>query len=192
MSLRKPFRSVHQVVGRSAAETSFVMGFCSNGEGEFNASLHQCALCSVGCGFAAAGTAGPAGGGFGTVRAARRGRSVPVYRLSATTTLPGLGSVRSIWRPALAPLLAELAEPAHRELLCAAAGRAGPPPCSASSRSGSVTMARHDQTRDGGRHSDEVDPSKVVRPKVDDDGVTTASSRVVVGGGCSPAPKVAG
>lgn len=33
-----------------------------------------------------------------------------------------------------------------------------------------VTMARHDQTRDGGRASDEVDPSKIVRPKDGDDG----------------------
>jgi cytoplasmic iron level regulating protein YaaA (DUF328/UPF0246 family) len=33
---------------------------------------------------------------------------IPAYRLSATTTLPGLGSVRSIWRPALAPPLADL------------------------------------------------------------------------------------
>jgi hypothetical protein len=31
-------------------------------------------------------------------------------------------------------------------------------------------MARHGQTRDGGRPSDEVDPSKIVRPKDDDDG----------------------
>jgi len=34
---------------------------------------------------------------------------IPAYRLSATTILPGLGSMRSVWRPALAPLLAELA-----------------------------------------------------------------------------------
>ena len=33
---------------------------------------------------------------------------IPAYRLSATTTLPGLGSVRSIWRPVLAPPLADL------------------------------------------------------------------------------------
>jgi hypothetical protein len=31
-------------------------------------------------------------------------------------------------------------------------------------------MGRHDQTRDGGRPSNEVDPSKIVRPKDDDDG----------------------
>jgi cytoplasmic iron level regulating protein YaaA (DUF328/UPF0246 family) len=34
---------------------------------------------------------------------------IPAYRLSATATLPGLGSVRSIWRPTLAAQLAELA-----------------------------------------------------------------------------------
>ncbi len=34
---------------------------------------------------------------------------IPAYRLSATATLPGLGSVRSVWRPVLSPLLAELA-----------------------------------------------------------------------------------
>jgi len=34
---------------------------------------------------------------------------IPAYRLSATATLPGLGSVRSIWRPTLAGQLAELA-----------------------------------------------------------------------------------
>jgi cytoplasmic iron level regulating protein YaaA (DUF328/UPF0246 family) len=34
---------------------------------------------------------------------------IPAYRLSATATLPGLGSVRSVWRPVLAPVLAELA-----------------------------------------------------------------------------------
>ncbi|MDQ2881872.1 MAG: peroxide stress protein YaaA [Actinomycetota bacterium] len=34
---------------------------------------------------------------------------IPAYRLSATTTLPGLGSMRSVWRPVLTPLLAELA-----------------------------------------------------------------------------------
>ncbi len=31
-------------------------------------------------------------------------------------------------------------------------------------------IGRHDQTRDGGRPRDEVDPSKIVRPKDDDDG----------------------
>ena len=31
-------------------------------------------------------------------------------------------------------------------------------------------MARHGQTRDGGRPSGEVDPSKIVRPKDDDGG----------------------
>ncbi|MGH3781197.1 MAG: YaaA family protein [Pseudonocardiaceae bacterium] len=34
---------------------------------------------------------------------------IPAYRLSATSILPGLGSMRSVWRPALDPLLAELA-----------------------------------------------------------------------------------
>ncbi|PZS40726.1 MAG: hypothetical protein DLM62_01365 [Pseudonocardiales bacterium] len=33
---------------------------------------------------------------------------IPAYRLSAAATLPGWGSMRSVWRPALAPLLAEL------------------------------------------------------------------------------------
>lgn len=32
-----------------------------------------------------------------------------------------------------------------------------------------LTMAKHDQTRDGGRPQDQVDPSRIVRPK-DDDG----------------------
>lgn len=31
-------------------------------------------------------------------------------------------------------------------------------------------MAKHDQTRDGGRPSDQVDPSKIVKPNEDDDG----------------------
>jgi len=31
---------------------------------------------------------------------------VPAYRLSAGSTLPGLGTVRSVWRPVLTPLLA--------------------------------------------------------------------------------------
>ena len=31
-------------------------------------------------------------------------------------------------------------------------------------------MAKHDQTRDGGRPQEQVDPSKIVRPKDDDDG----------------------
>jgi cytoplasmic iron level regulating protein YaaA (DUF328/UPF0246 family) len=31
---------------------------------------------------------------------------IPAYRLSAASSLPGVGSVRSIWRPVLAPLLA--------------------------------------------------------------------------------------
>lgn len=30
---------------------------------------------------------------------------IPAYRLSAASALPGMGSVRSVWRPALAPLL---------------------------------------------------------------------------------------
>ncbi|MGB8997286.1 MAG: hypothetical protein WCC65_18530 [Pseudonocardiaceae bacterium] len=33
-----------------------------------------------------------------------------------------------------------------------------------------MTMARHDQTREGGRPSEEVDHSRIVRPKDDDDG----------------------
>jgi hypothetical protein len=37
-------------------------------------------------------------------------------------------------------------------------------------------MGRHDQTRDGGRPSHEVDPSKIVRPKDDDDGRHTGRS----------------
>lgn len=31
-------------------------------------------------------------------------------------------------------------------------------------------MAKHDQTRDGGRPQDQVDPSKIVRPRDDEDG----------------------
>ncbi|MGH3932311.1 MAG: hypothetical protein ACRDTF_20320 [Pseudonocardiaceae bacterium] len=31
-------------------------------------------------------------------------------------------------------------------------------------------MGKHDQTRDGGRPHEEVDPSKIVKPKEDDDG----------------------
>lgn len=31
-------------------------------------------------------------------------------------------------------------------------------------------MAKHDQTRDGGRPSEQVDPSKIVRPKDDEKG----------------------
>jgi hypothetical protein len=38
-------------------------------------------------------------------------------------------------------------------------------------------MGRHDQTRNGGRPSDEVDPSKIVRPKDDDDGRHTDRDR---------------
>jgi hypothetical protein len=41
-------------------------------------------------------------------------------------------------------------------------------------------MARHDQTRDGGRPSGEVDPSKIVRPKDDDDGRHTDRGRADV------------
>ncbi|HJT02296.1 MAG TPA: peroxide stress protein YaaA [Pseudonocardiaceae bacterium] len=40
---------------------------------------------------------------FGLLRADDR---IPAYRLSAASTLPGLGSVRSVWRPMLGPLLA--------------------------------------------------------------------------------------
>ncbi|MGB6164443.1 MAG: hypothetical protein WBF75_18115 [Pseudonocardiaceae bacterium] len=39
-----------------------------------------------------------------------------------------------------------------------------------------MSMGRHDQTRDGGRPSSEVDPSKIVRPKDDDDGRHTDRS----------------
>jgi hypothetical protein len=31
-------------------------------------------------------------------------------------------------------------------------------------------MSKHDQTRDGGRPRDQVDPSKIVRPKIADEG----------------------
>lgn len=31
-------------------------------------------------------------------------------------------------------------------------------------------MAKHDQTRDGGRPQDQVDPSKIARPKDDEGG----------------------
>jgi uncharacterized protein len=42
---------------------------------------------------------------FGLLRA---GDPVPAYRLSAGSTLPGLPTLRSLWRPTLAPVLAEL------------------------------------------------------------------------------------
>lgn len=34
---------------------------------------------------------------------------IPAYRLSAASALPGLGSVRSVWRPVLSPVLAQVA-----------------------------------------------------------------------------------
>jgi uncharacterized protein len=37
------------------------------------------------------------------------GDPIPAYRLSAASTLPGVGTLRSVWRPALAPLLAKIA-----------------------------------------------------------------------------------
>jgi cytoplasmic iron level regulating protein YaaA (DUF328/UPF0246 family) len=40
---------------------------------------------------------------FGVVRA---GDSIPAYRLSAGSTLPGLPTLRALWRPALTPVLA--------------------------------------------------------------------------------------
>lgn len=40
---------------------------------------------------------------FGLVRAADR---IPAYRLSAGSSLPGLPTLRALWRPALAPVLA--------------------------------------------------------------------------------------
>lgn len=42
---------------------------------------------------------------FGVVRA---GDPIPAYRLSGGSTLPGLGSLRSLWRPALEPVLADI------------------------------------------------------------------------------------
>ena len=42
---------------------------------------------------------------FGLVRAADR---IPAYRLSAGSTLPGLPSLRTLWKPVLAPVLADL------------------------------------------------------------------------------------
>jgi hypothetical protein len=45
-----------------------------------------------------------------------------------------------------------------------------------------VSMARHDQTRDGGRPREEVDPSKIVRPKDDDSGRHTDRDRGSGGG----------
>ncbi len=33
-----------------------------------------------------------------------------------------------------------------------------------------LDMSKHDQTRDGGRPRDQVDPSKIVRPKDEHDG----------------------
>ncbi|WP_092600208.1 peroxide stress protein YaaA [Actinopolyspora xinjiangensis] len=45
---------------------------------------------------------------FGLVRG---GDPVPAYRLSANSALPGVGGLRSVWRPALEPVLAAEAEP---------------------------------------------------------------------------------
>lgn len=42
---------------------------------------------------------------FGLLRADDR---IPAYRLSAASTLPGLGSMRSVWRPVLGPLLSQI------------------------------------------------------------------------------------
>ncbi|WP_197320457.1 peroxide stress protein YaaA [Saccharomonospora sp. NB11] len=42
---------------------------------------------------------------FGLVRA---GDEIPAYRLSGGSTVPGLGSLRSVWRPVLEPVLAEV------------------------------------------------------------------------------------
>lgn len=42
---------------------------------------------------------------FGVVRA---GDAIPAYRLSGGSTVPGLGSLRSVWRPVLEPVLAEV------------------------------------------------------------------------------------
>lgn len=39
-----------------------------------------------------------------------------------------------------------------------------------------LTMAKHDQTRDGGRPQDQVDPSKIVRPRDEDDGKHSGDS----------------
>jgi hypothetical protein len=36
---------------------------------------------------------------------------IPSYRLSASSKLPGVGSLRTLWRPALTPVLAALPEP---------------------------------------------------------------------------------
>ncbi|GAA5120619.1 peroxide stress protein YaaA [Haloechinothrix salitolerans] len=44
---------------------------------------------------------------FGIVRASD---AIPAYRLSAGSTLPGIGPLRAVWRPALAPVLAGLDE----------------------------------------------------------------------------------
>ena len=44
---------------------------------------------------------------FGLVRGTDR---IPAYRLSAGSALPGLPGLRSIWRPALSPVLAEIAD----------------------------------------------------------------------------------
>jgi len=37
-------------------------------------------------------------------------------------------------------------------------------------------MSQHDQTRNGGRPSDQVDPSKIVQPKDDDKGRHSGAS----------------
>lgn len=38
------------------------------------------------------------------------GDAIPAYRLSAGSTLPGLGTLRPVWQPVLGPLLAELSD----------------------------------------------------------------------------------
>ncbi|MFC4000719.1 peroxide stress protein YaaA [Prauserella oleivorans] len=44
---------------------------------------------------------------FGVVRAAD---PIPAYRLSGGSTLPGFGTLRSLWRPVLEPVLADVGE----------------------------------------------------------------------------------
>jgi cytoplasmic iron level regulating protein YaaA (DUF328/UPF0246 family) len=50
-----------------------------------------------------------AGGGSALFGLLAADDPVPAYRLSASSSLPGVGTVRSVWRPVLPPLLTRVA-----------------------------------------------------------------------------------
>ncbi len=77
---------------------------------------------------------------FGVLRA---GDPVPAYRLSAGSSLPGLPTLRSLWRPALGPVLAE-ADELVVDLRSGAYAALGPAP-------GAVTATVLTQAPDGTR-----------------------------------------